>query len=47
MVITFLIDETSANIVNSDNKVSNTYFKTILAVYVEKLSIESHGNVQN
>ena len=39
--------ETSANITNSDNKVSNKELKTVLAVNVEKLSIESHENVQN
>ena len=33
--------KTSANIVYSDNKVSNKLFKTILALNVEKRSIES------
>ena len=40
--------ETSANIAYSENRViSNKYFKTVLAVNVEKLSIESHENAQH
>ena len=34
-------------IANSNNKVSNKKFKTILAGNVKKLSNESHENVQN
>ena len=38
---------TSANIAFSENKVSNKYFKTILAVNVEKQSVESTENLDN
>ena len=42
---TFQNVETSANITNRENKVSNTKLKSILAVNVEKQSINSNENV--
>ena len=38
----FKISKQYTNITNSDNKVSNKKFKTVLSVNVEKQSFESH-----
>ena len=45
MEIVFEMLKLLKNIANNDNKVSNKSFKTILAVNVEKMSIESHENL--
>ena len=47
MVIKIWNVETSENIAYSDKNVSNKKFKTIVAINVEKLSIESHEYVHN